>query len=335
MKPDRDLGLAAVARVAGVSAATVSNVINRPHMVSAETQERVRRAITELDFVPNRAAATLRQGTNRLLGLVIPDVANPFYSAIASAVADAADRHRFTLALCPSHEDHDRELRHFEMLAEQRAAGALVVPMSADASRLNQLRMVGTRLVLVDRIAPSDDGCSVAIDDVQGGTLATAHLLASGAPRITLVNGPRSIPQCDDRRTGARQAFEAVGLAPQLVEYESEHMVLAEGEEIGRRIAEDGAPLSIFCTNDQLAIGVIRGLATAGIRTPADARVVGYGDLAIAEMSTLPLTSVAQPKADLGSRAVELLMAELHDGPGHQHHADILSPRLIVRESAP
>lgn len=109
MTSPRDLGLAAVARLAGVSTATVSNTLNRPHVVSPATRDKVMAAIEELDFVPNRAAATLRQGYNRLLGLVIPDVVNPFYAAIVDAVSDAADRNRYAVALCVSHDDPAKE----------------------------------------------------------------------------------------------------------------------------------------------------------------------------------------------------------------------------------
>src|SRR5690606_31140067 len=119
--------------------------------------------IEELDFVPNRAASALRLGTSRLIGLVVPEITNPFYAAIASAVTEEAARLGYVVALCVSHDDADQELAWFNTLAEQRAAGVLVVPRSADRGRLRRLRMVGARLVLVDRVAEPDEGCSVAV----------------------------------------------------------------------------------------------------------------------------------------------------------------------------
>lgn len=330
------LGVAAVARRAGVSTATVSNVINRPEIVSAATRAKVLAAIKELDFVPNRAAATLRQGSNRLVGLVVPEILNPFYAAITGAVADAADRAGYAVALCVSHDDPARELRHFETLAEQRAAGALVVPLSADPSRLSQLRMVGARLVLVDRVSAEHEGCSVAIDDVEGGRLAVEHLLRAGARSVALVNGPRSIPQCANRRTGARKALSAAGLDPDsLVEFGVEHMTVDEGRRVGIAIARTGAPRAVFCINDQLAVGVMRGLAEEGIPTPAGALVVGYGDLDLATEGALPLTTVGQPKRELGEFALGRLLAELAEGENHHHSATTLQPYLVVRDSAP
>ena len=337
-----DIGFAAVARLAGVSNATVSNTLNRPEIVAPATRERVLAAIEDLDFVPNRAAATLRQGTNRLIGLVIPDIANPFYSAIARGVTEAAAEHGYTVALCVSHDDPDLELRHFEMLAEHRAAGALVAPLTADASRLAQLRRVGSRLVLMDRTAPEGTGCSVAIDDVHGGELAVAHLLASPAPAsdrsIELVNGDLAIPQCADRREGARNAFIAAGLDPDdLREVTVDEMTVDSGRIAGRRIAaETPRPTGVFCTNDQLALGVIRGLNDGGLAVPDEVSVVGYGDLALAADGRVPLTTVEQPKDELGRVAVEILLAELGaDRAAHEHVTRTLEPHLVVRESAP
>lgn len=330
----RNLGLAAVARLAGVSTATVSNVLNRPHVVAEPTRDRVMAAIEELDFVPNRAAATLRQGTNRVLGLVIPDVVNPFYAAIVDAVVVAADRDRYAVVLCVSHEDPAREQRHFDMLAEQRAAGALVVPISAEWSRLSQLRMVGTRLIVVDRRIDESEACSVAIDDVHGGEIAVEHLLGVPGNGISIVNGSHTIVQCEDRRTGARSALASAGFDPDsLVEFEMREMTIEAGVEAGRRIAATGAPRRVFCTNDQLAIGVMRGLAEAGVETPRDAAVVGYGDLAFGTEEARRLTTVGQPKQEMGEVAVAKLLAELQEGKAHRHSATTFQPRLVVRES--
>ena len=334
MTPRRNLGLAAVAQRAGVSTATVSNTLNRPEIVSPSTRERVQRAIEELDFVPNRAAATMRQGYNRLLGLVIPDIANPFYAAIVDAVVDAADRHRYAVALCASHDDPERERRHLSVLAEQRAAGALVVPLTADSSRLSQLRLVGSHLIVIDRVADTSDGCSVSVDDVHGGRLAVSHLLACEGSGITLVNGARTIPQCANRRDGARSALQHTGLDPEsLTEYEVDEMTIDEGREIGRRIVADGAPRRIFCTNDQLATGVMRGLIDAGLAIPRDASVVGYGDLSLDSPERPLLTTVSQPKQALGEVSVSLLLEELTEGDSHRHVARVLQPELVVRSS--
>lgn len=323
-----------MARLAGVSTATVSNTLNRPHMVSPATREKVMAAIEALDFVPNRTAAALRQGFSRLIGLVVPDIVNPFYAAIADAVSDAADRNGYAVALCVSHDDPVRELRQFGTLAEQRAAGALVVPVTAESSRLSQLQMVGARLILVDRVVDPADACSVAIDDVRGGRLAVDHLLDCNGSGVTMVNGSLSISQCGDRREGARQALAERGLDPDgMVEFAAPDMTVEAGIAIGQSIVARGAPLRVFCANDQLALGVIRGLALSGVAVPEGASVVGYGDLALSTEGALGLTTVGQPKHELGELAVARLIAELDEGSAHRHSVTVLEPRLIVRGS--
>ncbi|ROP49084.1 LacI family DNA-binding transcriptional regulator [Rathayibacter sp. PhB185] len=333
MRGAGDIGVAAVARLAGVSTATVSNVINRPHLVSDDTQAKVRAAIDELDFVPNRAAATLRTGSSRLIGLVIPDVVNPFYAAIVDAVVEAADRERYAVSLCVSHEDPDKELRHFDILAEHRAAGALVVPVTADPSRLSQLQVVGARLILVDRKADESTMCSVSTDDVLGGQLAIEHLLTQPGVGITLVNGSRSITQCEDRHRGAARALATADPGSALTEIEVPEMTIEEGVAVGIRIARSDLPRRVFCTNDQLAVGVLRGLASEGLHAPADVTVVGYGDLALGTEEALRLTTIGQPKQEMGRTAVLRLLEEISEGRSHRHRATVFQPGLVPRST--
>lgn len=333
MTRSKDLGFAAVARLAGVSPGTVSNALNRPEKVAEATRARIMAAIEELDFVPNRAASALRLGNSRLIGLVVPEIANPFYAAIASAVTEEAAERGYTIALCVSHDDPARELASFNMLAEQRAAGVLVVTLSADQQRLRRLRMVGARLVLIDRVADSAEGCSVAVDDVTGGRIAVEHLVDSGCRDILVLNGELNIPQCLDRSAGAHSAADASGVP--LREINVEHMTVEAGVEVGRDLAAD-PPTGVFCTNDLLAVGVIRSLTDAGLRVPEDVAVVGYGDLEIAEIGRVPLTTVEQPKEQVGRAAVEALAAELAAKPDeHEHVSAVFPPRLVIRRSAP
>lgn len=336
----RGVNLIEVAREAGVSPATVSNTLNRPEIVSPQTRSRVLDAIQRLDFVPNHAAATLRRGHNRLFGLVLPDITNPFYAEIARGISDAADAAGYAVVLCESRDDPDRERRQLETLGEHRAAGALAVPLTADESRLERLRSMGAHLVLIDRLADPAQGCSVVVDDRRGGEIATAHLLATttDATRpIALINGPHDIPQCSQRRLGAVDALRGAGVDPaELVEFELAEMTTAAGVEAGHRLARSSPlPRGVFCINDQLAIGVIRGLAAEGVRVPDDVAVVGYGDLAIAPDAPVPLTTVVQPKYAIGRTAVERLLAELAEGDQHRHEATVFPPSLVIRASAP
>lgn len=322
-----------VARLAGVSVGSVSTAINRPNLVSEAMRRRVQAAIDELGYVPNRSAATLRRGgASRVLGLIIPEVTNAFYAAIADAVVDAADKHNYAVSLCVTHEDPARERRHFELLAQQRAAGALVVPINPEAERLAMLRSIGTHIVLVDRLIDTAQGCSVAVDDVHGGNLAVEHLLSTPGTGITLINGHHSIKQCRDRHEGSLTALRQAGhAAGDLVEITVDEMTVEAGIAAAEQILKSGAPRRIFCINDQLATGVLEGLSRHGVIAPRDARVIGYGDLGLDGRHAL--STIGQPKHSMGLHAVELLLDELDDGSGHTHSAKVIPPHLIVRES--
>ncbi|MGP3989795.1 LacI family DNA-binding transcriptional regulator [Streptomyces sp. 3N207] len=320
-----------VAEAAGVSVSTVSNVLNRPDRVKPETAARVRTAISALDYVPHTGAAGLRSGRASSLGLVLPDVANSFYSRIARGAAEAAYEHGFSLALCDSGDDPEREQGYLSMLVEQRAVGVVVVPLTADPERLARLRRRGIPLVLADRSSMAEDGCSVSVDDVAGGLLAVRHLLAGGAREVLVVNGRLEIRQCADRYQGARQAVRGRRGA-RLRQITAEQMTAASGEDIARQLAD--MPDAVFCTNDFLAVGLCRGLAERGVRVPEDVRVVGYGDLDAAGFAATPLTTIHQPVEDLGRAAVDMLLDEVEAQGEHVHESRVFSPHLRHRASA-
>jgi LacI family transcriptional regulator len=323
-----------VAEAAGVSVSTVSNVLNRPDRVKPETAERVRVVIADLDYVPHTGAAGLRSGRASCLGLVLPDVANSFYSRIARGAAEAAYEHGYSLALCDSGDDPEREQGYLSMLVEQRAVGAVVVPLTADPERLARLRRRGIPLVLADRSSLAEDGCSVSVDDVAGGLLAVRHLLAGGARDVLVVNGRLEIRQCADRYQGARQAVRARHGA-RLSQITAEQMTTAGGEDIARELADTSdMPDAVFCANDFLAVGLCRGLAERGVRVPDDVRVVGYGDLDAASFAATPLTTVRQPVEDLGRAAVDMLLDEVEARGEHVHESRVFTPHLRQRASA-
>ncbi len=330
--------LSDVAKAAGVSSGTVSNTINRPDSVSDATRRKVLAAIRRLDFVPNEGAATLRSGTSKLLGLVIPDVTSSFYAEIAKGVARQAEEHGYAMLLFNTDDDPNREIRQLETLARHRSIGALIVPRMADEHRLARLRELGMHLVLIDRATSEHDGCSVSIDDVRGGLLAGQHLVSLGRRRLAFVDGPAGVPQAGRRLEGFRQALEDAGLtSADFAEIHAETASYAGGQQAARQVLSLAAlPDGIFCINDQMAIGVLNGLAHAGVTVPARVAVVGYGDSAVAESAPVPLTTVHQPMIELGRAAVDLLLGEVAVTRGEHHHlSTVFNPTLVVRESAP
>lgn len=184
-----------VAAQAGVSVGTVSNVLNRPDIVARPTLDRVHAAIKELGFVRNESARQLRAGRSRMIGLVVLDVANPFFTDVARGVEDEASKSGLAVILCNSDDQLPKETAYLELLEEHRVQGILITPVADDERRLAELQQRGTPVILVDSSSPSGSQCSVAVDDVLGGDVAVSHLLASGHHDIAYVGGPLNLRQ--------------------------------------------------------------------------------------------------------------------------------------------
>jgi LacI family transcriptional regulator len=330
-------GMKDVAARAGVSVGTVSNVLNRPHLVSENTRTRVQAAIVELGFVRNETARQLRAGSSRTIAYVVMDAANPFFNDVARGVEDTARPAGIAVYLCNSNQDAEREREYLERLLEQRVQGVLITPIDPSSERLAALPGRGTPVVLVDCQAPDSTWCSVAVDDELGGELAVRHLLESGHERIAFVGGPMSVQQVRDRRRGALRALSAAGRsASDLVVLETTALQVGEGRRAGERLAglpDAERPTGAFCANDLLALGVLQAMTRLGRSVPADLAVVGYDDIEFAEAAAVPLTSVRQPRELLGRTAARLLFEEAAGEVGHVHQQVRFRPELVVRSS--
>lgn len=328
-------GIREVARLAGVSVGTVSNVLNRPHMVAEETRLRVQAAIDRLGFVPNRGAADLRSGRSRMVGLIVPDITNPFFAEVARGAVDAANESEYVVVLCNSDDGRAMQGRYIDVLEEHRVAGVLINPVGKLPEQLARLRDRGSAVVCVDRTARASAYCSVWVDDAKGGEIATQHVIDRGARSIALVNGPTALRACADRRRGARRAVAGAGLpASALTEIVFDPMTVQAGVEAAKQLLKQRTlPDAIVCTNDLLAIGVSQRLTEAGVRIPGDVAVTGYDDIDLAAEAAIPLTSVRQPKYGLGYRATQLLLKEITEGNGHRHQRIAFAPELTIRAS--
>ena len=326
-----------VASHAGVSVATVSNVINRPEIVAQPTRDRVHSSIRELGFVRNESARQLRAGRSRTIGLVVLDVANPFFTDLARGVEDEASKAGFAVILCNSDDQERKEKRYLELLEEHRVQGVLITPVVGAGSRLARLQRRGTPVVLVDSRSASRGQCSVAVDDVLGGDLAVSHLLATGHERIAYLSGPPAIRQVADRHEGALRALRRAGRdAAGMQVIEAGGLNVAAGQKAGAEIAAQSGgsrPTAVFCANDLIALGVLQEMTRNRIRVPEDISIIGYDDIDFAAAAAVPLTSVRQPRQQLGHTAARLLLDEAADDEAHQHRQVIFEPELVVRQS--
>ena len=332
----RSPGVKEVAVEARVSLGTVSNVLNRPHLVSVSTRTRVEQAMASLGFVRNDSARQLRAGSSRILAYVMLDAANPFFTDVAQGIEEAAQEAGLSVFLCNSNESAEREAGYLDLLEQQRVRGVLITPVDPEGDRLLQLPARGTPVVVLDRAAIGRTHCSVAVDDVLGGDLAATHLLDQGHERIAFVGGPGSIRQVRDRLQGLHNANARAGRPKDLVVQEdTTALTVREGRTAGERIAGIEArlrPTAAFCANDLLALGLLQQCVSLGLRVPEDLAIVGYDDIEFAAAAAVPLTSVRQPRRMLGRTATELLLDE-HDNPEHVHQQILFTPELVVRAS--
>ncbi|WP_230299176.1 LacI family DNA-binding transcriptional regulator [Actinomadura coerulea] len=332
-----------VARRAGVSVGTVSNVLNRPDLVAEATRDRVRAAIEELGFVRNESARRLRTGPERTagefgdqprraFGVLVEDLANPYATDVARGAEAALNAAGHDALWLSSDHSARKERRLLELLADQQAAGVLVIPVGIGPRDISRLRAAGMSVVLIDRDA--SDVCSARVDHVAGGEAAAAYLLGIGRDRIAFVTGIPEPQPCVERRDGAARTIVEAGLGkpPVLVK---DALSPTEGQAAARQImAMSPVPDGVFCANDLLAIGLINELTRLGVRVPEDIAVIGYDDIELAASAAVPLTTVRQPRRELGWEAAELAMAEIGEGKSHQHRQVVQRPDLVVRESA-
>ncbi|WP_245603791.1 LacI family DNA-binding transcriptional regulator [Intrasporangium oryzae] len=321
---------------AGVSLGTVSNVLNRPDRVSDRTRSKVERAMTELGFVRNESARQLRAGQSRVLAYVVLDASNPFFTDVAQGIELAADLSELSLFICNSNNSSTREEAYLDLLQQQRVQGILITPVDPGADFLNEVARRGTPLVIVDRVQKDLALCSVAVDDVLGGRVAVEHLIDRGHSRVAFVGGPLSIGQVEDRWRGAQQAWAEAGL-PQdaLVQLTTSALTVAEGRGAGERLAGMPArrrPTAAFCANDLVALGLLQQTIASGRRVPDDLAIVGYDDIEFASAAAVPLTSVRQPRQELGRTAAELVVDEATN-PDHTHTQVTFTPELVARTS--
>jgi LacI family transcriptional regulator len=298
----------------------------------------VHQAIKALGFVRNESARQLRAGRSRIIGLIVLDVANPFFTDVARGVEDEASMSGLAVILCNSDDQLPKENRYLELLEEHRVQGILITPVAGADERLALLQQRGTPVVLVDSRSPSGGLCSVAVDDVLGGDLAMSHLLADGHQRLAYIGGPVSFRQVADRRDGALRALSRTGRGPgDVLLIETQALNVAAGQRAGAQIAAMPAgrrPTGVFCANDLIALGLLQEMTKHAIGVPGDIAIVGYDDIDFAAAAAVPLSSVRQPRQQLGRTAAQLLLEETLGTGAHTHRQVTFKPELEIRQSS-
>lgn len=325
-----------VAREAGVSLGTVSNVLNNPQNVAPENVERVKAAIAKLGFVRNDAARQLRAGRSRGIGVIVDDIRNPFYAELTRGAEDEAISNQLAILIADSDDDMDRQRFILGLFEEQRVLGVIATMVGDNLESLQGVKSRGTPVVIVDRKSPDRSISSVSVDEIAGGQMAVEHLIDTGRRRIAFAGGPFSEPGMRERLDGARNAVEPHSDVT-LEVIETSGQTVLEGRRIGRDIISREPrlrPDAIFAANDLLALGIMQTVVVSkALAIPSDIALIGYDDIAFAETAIVPLSSIRQPSLEIGTHAVKLLVDESHAGePAHPQQL-VFQPALVIRES--
>ncbi len=323
-----------VADLANVSIATVSRVLNSSAYVSPELEARVHQAIEQLGYRPNALARHLRRSENPTIGILIPDSKNPFFAEMAKGVEDVCFSQGFVAVLCDTDEQPSKAIGHLDLLYQQRAAGFTVVSPGQITPHLQQLLDDGYCIVVVDRALSSLETDSVVSDNYGGARQAVEHLLALGHSRIGFVVSNLEHETIQGRWAGAKDAMHCAGIEvdPDLVYTDGDELPGSGYEGAEFIFQHKKPPTAIFAFNDLMALGVLRYAQRHQIEVPKELSVVGFDDMMLASYSTPSLTTILQPKYELGQKAAKILLRRIRgdDSPVIQM---TLPTKLVVRES--
>jgi LacI family transcriptional regulator len=324
-----------IARIARVSLGTVSHVLNNSANVREHLRQRVLEAVEEVGYQPSQLARGLRRDKTNVIGMIIPDITNPFFPAVVRGAEDIAFSNGYRLILCNTDNDHSKELVHLKELRTYLPAGLIVIPSNFSdlTTEAESYRRSGTGVVCVDRLPRNWAGDSVTANNQEGALEATRYLIQMGHKKLAMIVGPQHLTNSKDRLNGFKKAIREakIQIGPEYIQettfdkqggYSKALLLL-------RLIPR---PTAIFAGNDMIALGVLRAIREAGLRCPEDVSVMGFDDLDIAEVTSPPLSSVSQSGYQLGTTAAHMLIERLHGDKAAGKHI-VLKTSLSIRHS--
>ena len=318
---------------AGVSVTTVSHVINETRMVSKNLRQRVLTAMKELGYQPNALARSLRRKETNTIGMIMPDSANPFFAEVARGIEDTSFEQGYSVIICNSDGDVQKELLHANVLAEKQMDGIVLFATGKSTKQIEMLQGRNIPLVMVDREIPDVMVDVVLTDNMQGGELATRHLLDLGHSRVACITGSLDLPLSVERTTGYRKALLERGIAVDQALIVEGDFNYESGYRATRQFLElDAPPSAIFACNDPMAIGAISAIVESGRRVPDDISIVGFDDVSLASFANPPLTTIVQSKYEMGAIATKMLLERVHDRDMPARRK-LLGTSLLKRES--
>ena len=326
--------IADVAIKAGVSTQTVSRVINNKSEISPETRQRVLDVIQVLGYRPNRVARSLVTQQTYTIGLVIPDIANPFFADLTRGAEDIAWEHGYNVLLCNTVEKEEREKASLHLLEETRVDGVIVCSSRMSDEELFPMLRNFRAAVLVNRSAPSEVAGVVRIDDYEGGIAAANHLIRAGRRQIAFLAGPQKSQSGCERLRGGMDALKLAGIVP----YQDRQIFCPPKRQAGYDAAVELISAypkidGLICYNDLVAVGALQACADNGLNVPDDVAIIGFDDIVLSRVVYPTLSTLSISKVQMGASAASLLLDRIH---GKMQQDEILfKPSLVLRGSTP
>ncbi|PKF76479.1 transcriptional repressor PurR [Vibrio sp. vnigr-6D03] len=323
-----------VARLAGVSTTTVSHVINKTRFVAETTQEKVKKAVEELNYAPSAVARSLKCNTTRTIGMLVTQSSNPFFAEVVDGVESYCYRQGYTLILCNTGGIYEKQRDYIRMLAEKRVDGILV--MCSDLTEdLREMLDTHSSIpkVIMDWGPESSQADKIIDNSEEGGYLATKYLLDNGHTDIACLTGHEEKVACIERVIGYKRALREYD-----IEFKQERILVGNFEcdtavlAADKILAMENRPTAVFCFNDLMALGVISRLQENGVRVPDDISIIGYDNIELSGYFSPPLTTVHQPKRRVGKTAFEILLQRIKDKE-HDKRIFEMHPEIVERSS--
>lgn len=321
-----------VARDARVSTATVSRVLSGKNPVSDEFRERVLDAVERLEYQPNALARSLREETTKTVGLLVSNVMNPFFTAVARAVEDSAAERGYSVVLCNADEDPSKEERYLDTLLQRRVDGLIVSPARAESPRLSRIGNNGLPVVFVDRAIEGIEAPVVRADGRRAVEELVEYLVGLGHRRMAVISGPQEVVSGRERLEAFLGAAERLGVPVAAARVEIGDFRRESGREAVLRLLDlVPPPTAVFAANNLMALGALQGISEAGCRIPEDLSLASFDDVTWFSLMSPPITAIAQPARELGAAAARMLLevAEKRERP----ESLILEAELVVRGS--
>ncbi len=317
-----------VAKVAEVSVATVSRVLNNKGYVNEDTRKRVEAAIESLNYKPNAVARSLFKKQSKMIGLIVPDITNPFFPQLARAVEDVTNQLGYTLVLCNSDEDIIKEQKYIEALNQKYVDGFIVVTSTLKAEHIKDLKVP---IVALDRPINSDTP-TVSVNNYDGARNATKYLIDAGCQKIAHVRGPHNVLPADERYRGyLDEVKDLIWYRPELII--NGNFNINKTKEVTKKLLTVHPDIDgIFAGNDLMAVGVIKAAEELGIRIPEQLSIIGFDGITLCETTSPELTTMAQPIYNIGSKAVQILVDLIENRQLEQKNYSF-SVDLIERQS--